>query len=126
LRVAVVGAGPAEIKSVTKVFDKVAANPAFRFFGFVEFGTDVTLDDMKRYYHQVIFTTGAQTDKYLEVPGADLEGSHAATEFVAWYNGHPDYRHYSFDLTHAPQPGQGSLYARPARPGSGRLYRPGD
>lgn len=88
-----------KIKSVTKVFDKVAARPAFRFFGYVELGKDITVADLRQYYHQIIYTTGAQTDRYLNIPGADLKGSHAATEFVAWYNGHPDYRDCEFDLS---------------------------
>ncbi len=88
-----------KIKSVTKVYDKIAANPRFRFYGFVEFGKHIQLEDLKRHYHQIIFATGAQTDKRMNIPGEDLQGSHAATEFVAWYNGHPDYRHLQFDLS---------------------------
>jgi len=88
-----------KIKSVTRVYDRIATQPGFRFFGNVEFGTDITLDDIRRHYHAVIYAVGAQTDKSLEIPGEDLPGSHAATEFVAWYNGHPDYRDYQFDLT---------------------------
>lgn len=88
-----------KIKSVTKVYDRVAARPGFRFFGNVTFGTDITLDDLKRHYHAVIFAVGAQTDKKLGIPGEDLPGSHPATEFVGWYNAHPDYRDLEFDLT---------------------------
>jgi ferredoxin/flavodoxin---NADP+ reductase len=88
-----------KIKSVTRVFDKVAAHPRFRFFGNVEYGTHVTLEDLKRHYHQVYFSTGAQTDRSLGIPGEDLNGSHSATEFVAWYNGHPDFRNCVFDLS---------------------------
>jgi ferredoxin--NADP+ reductase len=88
-----------KIKFVTNVFDKVAANPRFRFFGGVEFGKDVTLADLKAYYHQIVYCTGAQTDRRMGIPGEDLSGSHPATEFVAWYNGHPDYRDCTFDLT---------------------------
>jgi ferredoxin/flavodoxin---NADP+ reductase len=88
-----------KIKSVTKVYEKTAANPNFRFFGHVEFGKDVCLADLERYYHAVIFAVGAQTDKTLGIPGEDLNGSHAATEFVGWYNGHPDYKHLQFDLS---------------------------
>ena len=88
-----------KIKSVTKVYDKIASHPRFRFFGLVEFGKHVTLEDLKRHYHVIVFATGAQTDRRLGIPGEDLEGSHTATEFVAWYNGHPDYRHLEFDLT---------------------------
>jgi ferredoxin--NADP+ reductase len=88
-----------KIKFVTNAFDKIAANPRFRFFGGVEFGKDVTLADLKAYYHQVVYCTGAQTDRRMGIPGEDLSGSHPATEFVAWYNGHPDFRDCSFDLT---------------------------
>ncbi len=88
-----------KIKNVTRVFDKVAAKETFRFFGNVDVGKHVTLDDLKRYYHQICFSTGAQTDKQMGIPGEDLAGSHAATEFVAWYNGHPDFRDCEFDLT---------------------------
>jgi ferredoxin--NADP+ reductase len=88
-----------KIKSVTKVYDKIAAHENFRFYGYVELGRDVSLDDLKQFYHQIIFTTGAQTDKRMGIPGEDLIGSHPATEFVAWYNGHPDYRDYQFDLS---------------------------
>lgn len=88
-----------KIKSVTKVYDKIAANPRFRFFGNVEFGKHVTRDDLKQYYHQIVYAVGAQTDRRLGVPGEDLLGSHAATEFVGWYNAHPDYRDLKFDLS---------------------------
>ncbi len=88
-----------KIKNVTRVFDKVAAKDAFRFFGNVDIGEHVTLDDLKQYYHQICFSTRAQTDKQMGIPGEDLAGSHAATEFVAWYNGHPDFRDCEFDLT---------------------------
>ena len=88
-----------KIKFVTNAFDKVAANPRFRFYGGVEFGKDVTLTDLKTHYHQIVYCTGAQTDRRMGIPGEDLSGSHPATEFVAWYNGHPDYRDCTFDLT---------------------------
>ena len=88
-----------KIKSVTAAFDKVAAHPRFRFFGGVEFGKDVTLADLRAHYHQIVYCTGAQTDRRMGVPGEDLQGSHPATEFVAWYNGHPDYRDSQFDLS---------------------------
>lgn len=88
-----------KIKSVTKVFDRVAQSPGFRFFGFVELGSDVSVDDLRRFYHQIVYTTGAQTDRNLNIPGINLANSHAATEFVAWYNGHPDYRDCHFDLS---------------------------
>ena len=88
-----------KIKSVTKAFERTANKPNVRFYGNVKFGEDVTLDDLRQYYHQVIFTTGAQTDRKMNIPGEDLPGSYPATEFVAWYNGHPDYQDYHFDLS---------------------------
>ena len=88
-----------KIKSVTRVYDKIASNPNFRFFGLVEYGVHITIEDLKKHYHVVVFATGAQTDRKMNIPGEDLEGSHTATEFVAWYNGHPDYKNYHFDLS---------------------------
>jgi ferredoxin--NADP+ reductase len=88
-----------KIKAVTSAFDKVAAHPRFRFFGGVELGRHVSADELRAHYHMVLYTTGAQTDRRMGIPGEDLQRSHAATEFVAWYNGHPDYRDLSFDLS---------------------------
>jgi ferredoxin--NADP+ reductase len=88
-----------KIKSVTASFDKVAANPRFRFYGAVELGRHVTVDDLRAHYHMLLYTTGAQTDRRMGIPGEDLRNSHPATEFVAWYNGHPDYCHLTFDLS---------------------------
>ncbi len=88
-----------KIKSVTKAFNRTAGRPKFRFYGYVELGKDIMLEDLRRHYHQIIYTTGAQSDRKMGIPGEDLPGSHPATEFVAWYNGHPDYRDYRFDLS---------------------------
>lgn len=88
-----------KIKSVTAVFDRTARKPNFRFYGNVELGRDITVNDLRKYYHQIVYTTGAQTDRSLGIPGEDLDGSYAATEFVAWYNGHPDFRNCQFDLS---------------------------
>ncbi|MDP2627734.1 MAG: FAD-dependent oxidoreductase [Candidatus Rokubacteria bacterium] len=88
-----------KIKSVTAAFEKVAAHPRFRFFGGVELGKHVTVADLRQHYHQLFYCTGAQTDRRMGIPGEDLAGSHPATEFVAWYNGHPDYRDLPFDLS---------------------------
>lgn len=81
----------AKIKSVTKAFEKTCRDPRLRFFGNVDVGKDVTVDELRRYAHAVILAVGASSDRSLGVPGEDLEGSLSATEFVAWYNGHPDY-----------------------------------
>ncbi len=88
-----------KIKNVTAAFDKTAAHPGFRFFGNVELGKDVTIEDLRAHYHQIVYTTGAQTDRRMGIPGEDLRRSHPATDFVAWYNGHPDYREQRFDLS---------------------------
>lgn len=88
-----------KIKNVTRVFSKTADQVGFRFFGNVDVGTHITLNDLRRHYHQICYTTGAQTDRRMNVPGEDLARSHPATEFVAWYNGHPDYRDCEFDLS---------------------------
>ncbi|ARA91894.1 NADP oxidoreductase [Rhodothermaceae bacterium RA] len=87
-----------KIKNVTRVFDRIAALPGFRFFGNVCLGEHVTVDDLERHYHQILYATGAQTDRSLGIPGEDLDGSHSATEFVAWYNGHPEFKDRTFDL----------------------------
>jgi len=89
-----------KIKSVTALFDRIARRPEYRFFGNVELGKHVKVSDLRKYYHQIVYTTGAQTDRRLGIPGEDLEGSLPATEFVAWYNGHPDYRDYEVDLSY--------------------------
>lgn len=89
-----------KIKNVTRTFDKKAASrPGFRYFGNVDVGADVTLDDLRRHYHQICFASGAQSDRRMGIPGEDLAGSFPATEFVAWYNGHPDFRDREFDLS---------------------------
>src|SRR5258706_2328292 len=88
-----------KIKTVSKVYDKTAANPHFRFYGYVEIGKDISHAELKAHYHQIVYAVGAQTDRRLGVPGEQLEGSHAATEFVAWYNAHPDFHHFTFDLS---------------------------
>lgn len=87
-----------KIKSVTAIYDKIAGHAGFRYFGNVEYGRDLSLADLQMHYHQVVFCTGAQSDRSMGIPGEDLEGSYAATEFVGWYNGHPDYRDHTFRL----------------------------
>jgi ferredoxin--NADP+ reductase len=89
-----------KIKSVTKVYEKTALDPRVRFYGGVAFGTHLTLADFQTLYHQIVFTTGAQTDRRMDIPGEDLRGSYPATAFVAWYNGHPDFRDLHFDFSH--------------------------
>jgi ferredoxin--NADP+ reductase len=87
------------IKAVSRVYEKTAEHPEFRFYGNVEYGSQVTNADLLARYHAVIYAVGAQTDRRMGIPGEDLPGSWAATEFVAWYNGHPDYCELEFDLS---------------------------
>jgi ferredoxin--NADP+ reductase len=87
------------IKAVSRAFEKIAARPGFRFFGNVDVGADVSHDELASIYDAVVYAVGAQTDRRLGIPGEDLPGSWAATEFVAWYNGHPDFQELSFDLS---------------------------
>jgi len=88
-----------KLKSVSRAFERIAEQPGFRFLGNVEFGRDIEHADLVRLYDAVVYAVGAQTDRRLGIPGEDLPGSWAATEFVAWYNGHPDYQELAFDLS---------------------------
>jgi ferredoxin--NADP+ reductase len=87
-----------KIKSVTRVYTKTAANEAFRFFGAVTLGSEVSREDLLARYHAVVYAIGTSTDNRLGIPGEDRPGSHPATAFVAWYNGHPDFADHMFDL----------------------------
>ena len=88
-----------EIKRLEDTFDRQTLQRSCRFFGNVEIGVDVSHSELMRHYTAVIYATGAQTDKSLGIPGEELPGSWAATDFVAWYNAHPDYRGLEFDLS---------------------------
>ena len=87
-----------KLKTVSRAFERIAERPGFRFLGNVEVGRDLRHEDLVRLYDAVIYAVGAQTDRRLGIPGEDLSGSWAATEFVAWYNGHPDFQQIEFDL----------------------------
>lgn len=87
------------IKAVIKVYEKVAASPGFRFFGHVKFGQHIQISDIAPYYDHIIYAVGNESDRRLGIPGEDLKGSHSATEFVGWYNSHPDHRQHQFDLS---------------------------
>jgi ferredoxin--NADP+ reductase len=87
-----------KLKSVSRAFETIADTPGFRFIGNVEIGRDLTHADLTRLYDAVVYAVGAQTDRRLGIPGEDLPGSWSATEFVAWYNGHPDFQELAFDL----------------------------
>jgi ferredoxin--NADP+ reductase len=88
-----------KIKSVSRAFERIADQPGFRFLGNVEVGRDVQHEDLLELYDAVIYAVGAQSDRRMGIPGEDLPGSWPATEFVAWYNGHPDHQHLEFDLS---------------------------
>src|SRR5918998_970904 len=88
-----------KIKSVIRVYEKTAAREGYRFFGNVDVGTDITLEELRERYHAVIFAYGTSVDRHLGIPGEDLSGSHSATEFVNWYNAHPDFADREFDLS---------------------------
>ncbi len=88
-----------KIKEVSRAFERIAQQPGFRFFGNVEVGRDLQHDDLLQLYHAVVYAVGAQTDRAMGIRGEDLPGSWPATEFVAWYNGHPDFHDLSFDLS---------------------------
>ena len=105
------------IKAVSRVYEKTAAHPEFRFYGHVEFGVDVTHADLAERYHAIMYAVGAQTDRRMGIPGEELPGSVPATEFVAWYNGHPDFCERDFDLSHerAVVIGNGNVAADVAR-----------
>jgi ferredoxin--NADP+ reductase len=88
-----------KIKGVTRVFAGTAARPTFRFFGNVKLGRDVTVEDLRRHYHQIVYATGNESDRRLGIPGEGIPRCTPATVFVGWYNGHPDYRPARFDFS---------------------------
>ncbi len=87
-----------KIKSVTRVYEKTAAHPRFRYFGNVTFGEHVSREELLERYHAIVYATGSPSDRPLGIDGEELPGSHAATEFVGWYNGHPDHTDLEVDL----------------------------
>lgn len=87
-----------KLKQVTTAFDRIAAMPGFRFIGGVTVGDDVTVDELREAYDAVVLATGAELSRGLDIPGEALPGSHSAGDFVAWYNGHPQFSALRFDL----------------------------
>ena len=87
-----------KIKGVTKTFERTAENHRFRFFGNVEIGKDLSTQELSASYHQVVYAIGSSSDRRLGIPGEELDGSYSATAFVGWYNAHPDFRDFPFDL----------------------------
>jgi len=106
-----------KLKQAIQVYAGIAESPCFVFFGNVMVGKDISIEELRGCYHALIVTCGAEADRRLGIPGEDLPGSHTATEFVGWYNGHPDYRDRSFDLSHetAVIIGQGNVAADVSR-----------
>jgi ferredoxin--NADP+ reductase len=100
-----------KIKSVVRVYEKTAAKEGFRFFGGIELGRDLHRADLLERYHAVLYAIGAATDRRLGIPGEDLPGSEAATSFVGWYNGHPDFadREYDLDIERVVVVGNGNV-----------------
>ena len=86
------------IKRASAAFQRTAAQPAFKFVGNVEVGSQLSVQELLAHYHAVAFAYGSATDRRLGVGGEDLRGSFAATSFVGWYNGHPDFAERKFDL----------------------------
>ncbi|MCX5043282.1 FAD-dependent oxidoreductase [Aldersonia sp. NBC_00410] len=86
-------------KQVTELFDSISAEDGFEFFLNVEVGKHISHEELLTHHHAVIYAVGASSDRRLDIPGADLPGVASATEFVGWYNGHPDHVHREFDLT---------------------------
>ena len=88
-----------KIKAVVRVFATTAARPTFRFLGNVQLGRDVSVEELRRHYHQIVYATGNESDRRLGVPGEGIAGCTPAAVFVGWYNGHPDYRNARIDLS---------------------------
>lgn len=89
-----------QIKSVTKAYAKLLARPEVRYFGNVTLGEDISVEELRGAYDQIVYAVGAQADRQLGIPGEELDGSHSATAFVGWYNGMPEYSRANFDLSH--------------------------
>jgi len=87
-----------KIKSVTRVYEKTASHPRFRYFGNVELGVHVGREELLEHYHAIVYATGSPADRPLGIPGEQLKGSWAATDFVGWYNAHPDHPDLEFEL----------------------------
>jgi ferredoxin--NADP+ reductase len=106
-----------KLKQAILLYDKIAQSPEFNLIANVTVGKDISVDELRDSHHAIIFTCGAESDRKLGIPGENLAGSYTATEFVAWYNGHPDYRERQFDLSNevAVIIGQGNVAADVAR-----------
>lgn len=87
------------IKTVTRVYEKTAERPTFRFLGNVCLGHDVTVEELRQHYHQIVYAVGSEADRRLGIPGEGIPRCIPAAVFIGWYNGHPDYRHAKIDLS---------------------------
>jgi ferredoxin--NADP+ reductase len=87
------------IKAVTRVYEKTSARPEFRFYGNVRLGKDLTVEDLRRHYHQIVYAVGNEADRRMGIPGEGIPRCTPATVFIGWYNGHPDYQHAMIDLS---------------------------
>lgn len=89
-----------KLKTVTQTLDTIAQNPLVTFIGNVNVGVDITLNELKNIYHVIVLTTGMPKGASLGLKGEDLKGIHTASDFIGWYNGHPDHQETIFDLSH--------------------------
>lgn len=104
------------IKGIVNSLQEMLDGGHIRFYGNVTFGRDLKLDDIKEHYHAVIFATGAIKDADLHIPGIELDGSYGAADFVAWYDGHPDYpRTWPLDAQEVAVLGNGNVALDVAR-----------
>lgn len=104
------------IKEIIKALLRILEKPRIRFIGNVDYGTDLTLDELRMFYDAVIFATGAMDDRRLDIPGVDLPGSHGAADFVSWYDGHPDVpREWALDAEQIAVIGAGNVALDVAR-----------
>ncbi|MCP4806345.1 MAG: FAD-dependent oxidoreductase [Proteobacteria bacterium] len=87
-----------KIKAISEVYERLLQRPRLRFRGNVRIGVDLSPDDLDRAYDAVVWAVGCESGRVLDLPGADLEGVHSATEFVYWYNAHPDHAGREFGL----------------------------
>lgn len=86
-------------RKVAELFDVMSRQPGFGSYFDVEVGKHISHEELLAYHHAVVYAVGASTDRKLGIPGEGLAGNVSATDFVAWYNGHPDHVHHDFDLS---------------------------
>ena len=88
-----------KIKNVIKVFEQTASDSRFSYFGNVTIGHDISVSELKEFYDVIVFAYGAETDRQLGIKGENLKGSYKASQFIGWYNGHPQFRDFQFDFS---------------------------